>query len=203
MVVANQINVTLFRRSGERICHMQYYKDLQTKTKVRRSAGTTKRREAERIAANWEREVRDGSDASRPLQMRWADFRRRYEDEVCNSLEDSTGDKVATVFNVLERAMRPHLLRDVDADLLSRYQAWLRNHGREGIDQPPRTVPVVKLLFASPLGERLREVDGRGWFRPCVPEVPVQPVEGVPGSRSRGQECEEGTVGSGACRPDG
>jgi len=97
---------------------------------IRRTSGTNKRRDAERLAAKWEKDLSEGKGSNRS-RITWEEFRLRYEDEVCGSLADGTGDRIASVFNVLERAMKPRLLANVDEDLLSRHQAWLRGHGRE------------------------------------------------------------------------
>ena len=52
--------------------------DPTTGKQIARSTGTTKRRDAERKAANWERELRDGHD-HRPRNITWEDFRQRYD----------------------------------------------------------------------------------------------------------------------------
>ena len=127
--MVKKLRVTLYRRKGQRIYQMQY-RDPVTRKKVRRSTDCSKEREAERAAARWEHELSEGLPADLTL-IPWAEFRRRYEDEVCSSLAIGTDHKIASVFNVLERAMKPKLLTDVDADMLSQYAAWMRNHGRK------------------------------------------------------------------------
>jgi len=123
-----EIRVSVFRRSGRRFWYMQY-RDPVTGDKVVQSTKTTKRREAERKAAKWERDVREGRD-NRRGRMPWEDFRERYESEVLAGLADRTDAKVAAVFNVLEKLMRPKRLADVNTDCLSRYQEALRKAGR-------------------------------------------------------------------------
>ena len=127
------ITVSLYRRKGQRIWQMQY-RDPRTRRKVRRSSECTKEREAERAAARWESELRAGLPDDLTL-ITWSEFRRRYEDEVCRSLADGTDHKIASVCNVLERSMKPQLLIDVDADMLSKYQAWLSNHVKDLVSQ--------------------------------------------------------------------
>lgn len=64
-------------------------------------------------------ETRDiEGSAGRPDVDSWKEFRRRYEDEVCSSMSIGTDHKIVSVFNVLERAMKPKLLIDVDGDML-------------------------------------------------------------------------------------
>ncbi|REJ92496.1 MAG: site-specific integrase [Planctomycetota bacterium] len=90
-----------------------------------RSAGTTRQRDAERLAAQWEAELRSGQAAPR-CNVSWEAFRDRYEAEVLPSLAENTRCLVGTVFNAIERIVRPKRLHDLSADRLSYFQSKLR-----------------------------------------------------------------------------
>ena len=61
------------------------YRDPVTGKQVQRSTGANKKREAERIAAKWEAELRERRYQKRN-RMTWADFRDRYQQERLSTL---------------------------------------------------------------------------------------------------------------------
>lgn len=128
MTAAQSIKVSLFRRSGEAVWRMQY-RDQSTGNKVRRSCGTSKRREAERMAAKWEQELRAGVDHNAG-KIDWDIFREKYQFEAASSLAEKTQQKIESVLNVYERMMKPRKLGDIDERAISRYQQLLRENGR-------------------------------------------------------------------------
>jgi site-specific recombinase XerC len=108
------------------------YRDPSTGRQVRRSSGTTNRREARRLAAEWEAKLSLGLD-EQASKLSWADFRLRYETEVLSGLADGTRGKVSTVFNTIERilpAVANGKLKDLSAAGISKLQAELRQTGR-------------------------------------------------------------------------
>jgi hypothetical protein len=102
-----EIKVSIFNRKGRTPYYQMQFRDAETGDKVTRSTGEQKKRDAERVAAKWEAELRDGRDTKRLGRMPWAEFRRLYEDEVLTSLADRTDEKVTGVFNVFERFIKP------------------------------------------------------------------------------------------------
>ena len=98
----NEIKVSVFRRKKRSPYYRMQYRDPETDNKVSRSTGEQKKRDANRVAAKWEAELRDGRDTRRLGRMPWGEFRRLYEDEVLSALADKTDVKVCGVFNVLE-----------------------------------------------------------------------------------------------------
>jgi len=104
---------------------MMRYTDPFSGKHVARSTRTTRRREAERIAAKWEAELREGRYHS-PSKITWEDFRDRYEREVLPGLASQTERKVQGIFNSVEEILQPSKLRDVTAERLSYYQSRLR-----------------------------------------------------------------------------
>lgn len=107
---------------------MMRYVDPITGKQIARSTRTTRRREAERIAAKWEAELREGRYHA-PTSISWEEFRERYEDEKLSSLAENTAGATATAFNHLERLVNPQKLMAITPAVLSRFQTKLRKEG--------------------------------------------------------------------------
>ncbi len=120
----HEINVVVVRY-GDRKYLMMRYKDPVTGKQIARSTGTTNRKKAERTAAKWESELREGRYAPNS-NITWEAFRDRVEDEVLPGLAKNTSNLVKTSFNSIERLLNPRCLRDVTAERLSYYQSKLR-----------------------------------------------------------------------------
>ncbi|MDA7980053.1 MAG: hypothetical protein MPJ50_14900 [Pirellulales bacterium] len=92
----DQIKVKVTRH-GKRKFLIMYYDDPITGKREQRSTKETTQRAAERAAAKWEAELREGryKPASK---ITWAEFRQRYEDEVLPSLAAKTDKICGTVF---------------------------------------------------------------------------------------------------------
>jgi len=132
MMETIQVHVVEF--SDRKFYMMQYMDPLTGRkktrsTKVERTGRKRERTHAERAAAQWESDLREGR-YKEPSKVSWEEFRERYETEVLPSLADSTEEKACCVFNVVERLLRPTRLRDLTADRLSYYQRQLREMGR-------------------------------------------------------------------------
>ena len=93
-----------------------------------RSAKTTVRREAERLAAQWEKELCEGKYHA-PTNTSWEAFRERFEDEKLSALSQNTAEATSTAFNHLERIINPEMLSALTPAVLSRFQAELRRTG--------------------------------------------------------------------------
>ena len=77
MTDAQSIKVRIRKKDGRKNFVM-YYVDPETgKQKGHRSTGKQTRREAERIAAKWEKDLQAGIHAA-PQRMGWEDFRLYY-----------------------------------------------------------------------------------------------------------------------------
>ncbi len=127
------IKVTVVEFSDRKCFQMQYRCPLTGKKKtkatdVERDGSKKARRDAERAAGDWEKQLREGTyqDVSK---ITWSDFRTRYENEVLTSLAENTDAKVQGVFNSIESILSPARLRDLNADRLSHFQAKLRENG--------------------------------------------------------------------------
>ena len=72
------------------------YVDPESGRQAQRSTGTTNERDANRVAAKWEAELREGC-YNRPAKIGWAEFRRMYETNVLDGLKWSTAAKLQRV----------------------------------------------------------------------------------------------------------
>ena len=88
--------------------------------------------QARKLSAVWESELNSGKSQATG-NIRWEEFRIRYESEVVSGLAPRTGEKISAVFNVLETLV-PQVatgkLRDLSPERLSRWQQELRKGGR-------------------------------------------------------------------------
>lgn len=124
----DDIRVTVVAYADRRFLMMRFV-DPNTKKQIARSTGTTVRRDAERLAAKWEAELREGR--YQPMtRISWTAFRDRYEVEVLPGLAAKTGTMVKTVFNAVETILNPDILAYLTPDRLSFFQAQLRAGGR-------------------------------------------------------------------------
>jgi integrase len=99
---------------------------LRTKsTKVARTGYARDRKQAERVAGEFEVKLNAG-EAVIPSKFTWADFRRRYEAEVVPGLATRTAEKIESVFNRLEQEISPRRLWDIDERRLSAFVTKLR-----------------------------------------------------------------------------
>ncbi len=126
--MSEKIEVTVSSYGSKRKYLMMRYTDPITGKRHARSTGTTKRREAERVAAVWEDELNSGRyDA--PSRITWQEFRQRYEEEKLSSLADKTQDAASAAMNHMERVINPRKLASVTSALMSRFQSELRKGG--------------------------------------------------------------------------
>lgn len=91
-----------------------------------RTTGTTRHREAERMASQLEAELNAprGSGA-----IPWHEFRQRCERERYGKASGKTLEAFQTTANHLERVVDPHSLADLSTSELSRFAAELRDGG--------------------------------------------------------------------------
>lgn len=83
-----------------------------------RSTKARTKREAERFAAVWEDELRNGR--YKPASsITWEEFRERYEQEALPSMAENTATKIFTTFGSVEQVIGPARLRDLTPGVLS------------------------------------------------------------------------------------
>ena len=99
-------------------------RDPVTGKQVTRSTGTRRRREAEKIAAQWEADLQHGRYKP-PSKVTWAEFRQRFEIDKLDHMSASYAATMATTFTHLE-AMGVVKLVDAANSLSGRFEQHLR-----------------------------------------------------------------------------
>lgn len=154
--MADDLKVTVVEFGDRRHYQMQW-RDPRTRRKKTKSTGIERtgrakdRREAERVAAKFEAELREGRYLE-PSKVTWQEFRERYEAEVLPSLAESTDGKLASIFNRVERVLNPALLADVTDAEVSRLQADMR---KDGLSEPTIKTNQAHLKAALRWAERI------------------------------------------------
>ena len=90
------------------------------------AGGKSQRRKADKVAAVWEAELREGR-YQQPSKVRWDEFRRRYEDEKLIAMSDDYAYVMGATFNHFE-ALGVARLADVQKSV-SRFESSLRSTG--------------------------------------------------------------------------
>lgn len=128
----DRIRVTVVDR-GRKYLYLRY-RDPETGKTIEKSSGVPRgrRRDAERAAAKWEKELEDDPAAVRTMRLRritWREFRQRHETEQLASLATNTELEYVSTYNVLESilpAVRDGRLHDLTAGRISALQRELR-----------------------------------------------------------------------------
>jgi integrase len=109
---------------GRTFLYMRYI-DPQTGKAVEKSTGERKRRDAERVAAKFEHDLRNGRHVA-PSRILWSDFRERFEAEHMAGQSNSYWNTMKAAFNRLEK-MGFERLSQIDSQLLSAFKATLHD----------------------------------------------------------------------------
>jgi integrase len=107
---------------------MMRYRDPISGRHVARSTRTRNSTKAERAAAKWEAELREGRYKAQS-RMTWADFREKYEAEVLPGLAEATGDRRASTLNYIENTINPQRIADLTTARITTFVAKLREGG--------------------------------------------------------------------------
>ncbi len=89
------------------------------------TASRKDRKAAERLAAELEIQIQNGSGVVLS-KYKWSDFRRRYEEEIVSGFADETAGKVQVVFDRIEGILNPKRLLDLTESRLSHFVAVIR-----------------------------------------------------------------------------
>jgi len=120
------------------------------------------KKKAERAARDLQRELLEGKRATN-AKMPWGDFTVKYSQQVLPGLAEKTGLVVATVFNSIDRLVKPARLGDLNAVRLDEFAALLRAEGKS--EASIRTY-LAHLHGALAWAAKLK------WIR-AVPEFPT------------------------------
>lgn len=104
---------------------MMRYTDPFTNKQIARSTGTTKQREAERIAAKWEAELREGR-YQKKNRMLWEEFRECFQADGMNDIKATTAANYDSTFNVFETLINPKYLADLTTERVTQFARELR-----------------------------------------------------------------------------
>lgn len=125
----SRFRVCVFKPKGRNYYQAQW-SDPETGRKKTKSTGQTKKRDAERVAAVIEKELREGSYREQ-RRVKWADFRERFEIEHVASKREKTQWKIRGTLNLLEELIRPGLLNSLDAAAIGQFAVRLRKSRSE------------------------------------------------------------------------
>ncbi len=115
--MASEITVHVVKYKGRGNLMMRYRCPVTGK-QIARSTGTSRRREAEKVAAKWEAELQEGR-YHKPGRMGWEEFKERYRDQVARERSAATAEKVDTMFNVVESILSPTTIGSINRDSLT------------------------------------------------------------------------------------
>lgn len=101
------------------------YTDPLTGQNVRRSTGTSKRKEAEKIAAKWEAELQEGR-YQKQSRMGWDDFCERFELDGTGGLKPTTVAGYMESLSAFQRYCRPRGVYDLTTVKMTAFARELR-----------------------------------------------------------------------------
>jgi len=116
------------------------YRDPILGKQIARTTGTTKRREAERSAAKWEAELREGRYRKRS-RMSWEEFVECYEADGTGGLKPSTVNGYMDSLAAFGRICRPSSVADLTTARITGFarelrKPYKRKHTRRGETEP-------------------------------------------------------------------
>jgi integrase len=125
--MSDEITVKVHSYGPERALSLVYFDPISGKKKAK-SSGTTNWREAERLAGELEKELRNGRYA--PLsRLTWQQFRERHVAERLSTMPESSQVAYRVALDHLERIVDPDRLAKLTPATLSRFQAEARKEG--------------------------------------------------------------------------
>lgn len=164
-------------------------------SRAQKSTNTDNKREAERLLGQLRADLLNHRIAAvKNGTIGWAEFRRRYEDEVTTGFAKKTAEKIGTILDTLERLVSPVKLRDLTA-VNQPVQGKLREQGlaESTIASYSRKATLgwaveMGLITAVPKMNRLRRA------KRCI-EVDERPTDQSNRIRHHAQQ----GAGSGGC----
>ena len=125
---------------------MMRYRCPESGKQIARSTGETSEREALKVAAKWEAELREGR-YQRSSRMPWEDFRQLYEDATYEGQKLSTVRNYASTLNAFETHCRPGRIADLNTNRVTTFVNELRKERQKRDDTG--NVKVFKISEAS------------------------------------------------------
>lgn len=146
---------------------------VKSKTATLDDVPVTKRKDADRAAALWEKELREDGPAVRD-RITWSEFADIYMTQRMAGLAKGSGDNFVTLANHLERLIAPHQLTSITSPVVNDFAAKLRTEGM----RPTTLASNLKVLQAA-----LRWAVRQGYLRKA-PQIEMPPDAD---NRSRGR----------------
>lgn len=125
--MSDEIRVHVVTRKGKNF--YLRYTDPVTGKRIEKNSGTTSKRKALRAAGEWQAELNQGMD-DRGKVTYWAEFRRRYESDHTFNLRKRSLDDISTVFNVIEKTMKPDRINRITPQWITRFVNIRLEQGR-------------------------------------------------------------------------
>ena len=117
----------LVRKKPDRPTYQLYFVDPVTRREVTKTSGATTPKDAERAAADWQREINEfrGNDGDS-----WDWFRLRFKDEHLAGLSVPTQKSYYTALEAYETEMNPKTLKDLNSSAISQFNGKLLKRER-------------------------------------------------------------------------
>lgn len=173
------IRVNVLQRHGKTYLQMAYTSPITGK-RIQKSAGTTNWKQAERAAADWEREI---NSAHGLASTNWDVFRRRFSDEHLATKRKSTRANYIIALDQFEKLIgRPKDIAAISSSIISQFASKLRDlkiKRKDGTETKLRdgTIRTYLKHFKSALG----------WAKKIelIAKVPAFSLPETPSSRGR------------------
>lgn len=123
-----EIKVHVAKLSGRKYLLMRYI-DPNTNRRVARSTGTTKRKEAEKVAAKWEAELQEGR-YQKDAKMTWDEFVYQHDLHILSGMKKTTAGAYDSSLSVFKKITNPQRLSDVTTSRMTHFATKLREQGR-------------------------------------------------------------------------
>lgn len=120
------IRVTAFKRPTRANYEAQWTDPISGKTKMK-STGHKVRREAERWAGKWEKELNAGALAG--PKATWEDLKAKADRDFLTNKRDATVARYRTAMRAVEKHLRPKQLTGITADAVGKLKAGMRADG--------------------------------------------------------------------------
>ena len=158
------------------------YVDQLTGKPIGRSTGTTKRKEAEKLAAKWEAELQEGR-YQKQSKMSWQEFCDKFEADGTGNLKPNTVDAYFTTLNTFGRLCRPKSVKDLTTAKVTTFARKLRKVRTVTVGTRKKRQKTIK-LSAARVGCHLRQLKAivRWAYRQGI--IPAIPTFEMPKKKS-------------------
>lgn len=133
------------------------YNNPLTGRPVARSTRTTRRREAERVAAKWESALREGR-YQKPSRMTWEEFREKYEENGMGGLGHRTVREYSATLNAFEAHCRPRSVAELTTAKVTAFTRELRRSHTTKVGRGKKCRKKTTQLSEASVAKHLRHL---------------------------------------------